>query len=94
LRQALRLPVDSEVAAFFESLNAELGLPRGLRAMGVSVAVLDEMAEKAAKDHSTATNPRAVDADGYRAIFRAACETGHGDKGRSQIASSIKSPPR
>jgi alcohol dehydrogenase class IV len=32
------------------------------------------MAEKAASDHSTATNPRPVDADGYRAIFRAAWE--------------------
>lgn len=74
LRHALGLPDGADVAAFFDGLNAELGLPHGLAAMGVPAAVIDEMAEKAAKDHSTATNPRPVDADGYRAIFRAAWE--------------------
>ncbi len=74
LRQALGLPADADVAAFFDGLNDELGMPRGLRAMGVPATVLDEMAKKAAKDHSTATNPRPVDADGYRAIFHAGWE--------------------
>ncbi|GIQ78886.1 iron-containing alcohol dehydrogenase [Bradyrhizobium sp. RD5-C2] len=74
LRLALGLADDADVAAFFAALNAELNLPRGLRAMGVPASVLDDMAEKAARDHSTATNPRPVDADGYRAIFQAAWE--------------------
>lgn len=72
LRQTLALPADADVAAFFDELNAELGLPRGLRAMGVPGSVLDEVAKKAEKDHSSATNPQPVNADGYRAIFRAA----------------------
>jgi len=42
--------------------------------MGLPAAVLDDMADKATRDHSTATNPRPVDADGYRAIFQAAWE--------------------
>ncbi|PDT74205.1 iron-containing alcohol dehydrogenase [Bradyrhizobium sp. C9] len=74
LRLALGLTEDADIAAFFATLNAELNLPRGLCAMGVPTSVLDDMAEKAAKDHSTATNPLPVDADGYRAIFRAAWE--------------------
>ena len=74
LRLALGLPEDADIAAFFDALNAELNLPRGLRAMGLPASVLDDMADKATRDHSTATNPRPVDADGYRAIFQAAWE--------------------
>jgi 4-hydroxybutyrate dehydrogenase len=74
LRQALGLTIDEDVAAFFDAFNAELGLPRGLRAMGVPASVMEEMVQKAVQDHSTATNPRPVDADGYRAIFQAAWE--------------------
>ncbi|QOZ32368.1 hypothetical protein XH92_12200 [Bradyrhizobium sp. CCBAU 53421] len=34
LRQALGLTDSADIAAFFDALNAELNLPRGLRAMG------------------------------------------------------------
>ncbi len=72
LRLALGLGVQDDVADFFADLNAKLGLPRGLQAMGVPASVIDDMARKAELDHSTATNPRAIDAAGYRSIFQAA----------------------
>ncbi len=72
LRLALGLGAGDDVADFFAGLNATLGLPRGLQAMGVPASVIDDMARKAELDHSTATNPRAIDAAGYRSIFQAA----------------------
>lgn len=72
LRTALGLNEGEDVADVFARFNARLGLPSGLRAMGVPGAVIAEMAEKAAADHSTPTNPRPIDASGYHEIFEAA----------------------
>ena len=53
-----------------ESLNARLGLPGSLRALGVPESIIPEMADKAEKDHSTPTNPRPCSAIDYAALLR------------------------
>lgn len=74
LRHALGISKNADVAAFFKKLNSDLQLPCGLREMGVPRDILHDMAEKAEKDHSTATNPRAITAAGYRQIFEESWE--------------------
>ena len=63
-----------DLATFIEELNAAIGLPRGLRAMGVTDAMIPAMVEGAMADHSTATNPRPVGRDDFEALFRAALQ--------------------
>ena len=63
-----------DLAAFIERLNAELGLPPGLRAMGVTDEMIPRMVEGAMADHSTATNPRPAGRDDFEALFREALQ--------------------
>ena len=49
-----------------EVLNARIGLPNGLEAMGVPRSFFDEAVDKALKDHCHATNPRLATAAEYR----------------------------
>ncbi len=62
LEAALNVPASSDLATFIEMLNAEIGLPPTLRAMGVTDDMVPRMIDGALKDHSTATNPRPADA--------------------------------
>lgn len=57
---------------FIETLNAEIGLPRSLRAMGVTDDMIPRMVEGAMKDHSTATNPRPLAKHDFEELFRLA----------------------
>ena len=59
------VPLDRVIA----DLNARIGLPSGLGAMGVPKSSLPAMVEGATKDHSTATNPRAVSRDDFERLF-------------------------
>ena len=61
---------NADLATEIERLNARLGLPGSLRAMGVPESVIPEMAEKAEKDHSTPTNPRSCSDADYAAFMR------------------------
>ena len=61
-----------DLATFVEKLNADIGLPPSLRAMGVTDAMIPRMVEGAMKDHSTATNARPVGKEDFEALFRAA----------------------
>ncbi len=72
LRAALELQPHADLAEAIEALNARLGLPAGLREMGVGEAVIPRMVAGATADHSTATNPRPVDAAGFEHLFAAA----------------------
>ena len=72
LAQAMELAPGTDVADAIQALNARLGLPPGLKAMGVTPDILPAMAEHAVKDHCTATNPRPAAAADYVALFQAA----------------------
>ena len=70
LAAAMGLPPDADLADFVEGLNARLGLPASLHAMGVPASVVPAMADKAERDHSTPTNPRPIAAADYERIMR------------------------
>ncbi|HKO68604.1 MAG TPA: iron-containing alcohol dehydrogenase, partial [Burkholderiaceae bacterium] len=69
LEVALNVPQSSDLASFIEVLNADLGLPRTLRAMGVTEDIIPRMVDGALKDHSTATNPRPVMREDFEGLF-------------------------
>jgi alcohol dehydrogenase class IV len=62
------------LASYVESLNAAIGLPPSLRAMGVTEAMLPRMVEGAMKDHSTATNPRPLAREDFERLFEQALQ--------------------
>jgi 4-hydroxybutyrate dehydrogenase len=74
LERALEVPAGQDLAGYIESLNAALGLPPSLRAMGVADAMIPAMVEGALKDHSTATNPRPVSRADFVELFRQAMQ--------------------
>jgi alcohol dehydrogenase class IV len=59
-------------SARVDELNARLGIPGGLAAMGVETARIDELAAMALEDPSVAGNPVAMTAENTRALFLAA----------------------
>lgn len=69
IRTALGLPPGADLPAALLALNADLGLPRNLREMGVPADCIPAMVEGAVKDHSSATNPRPMKAEDYAALF-------------------------
>jgi alcohol dehydrogenase class IV len=69
LGAAMGLPAGGDVADAVARLNKRLGLPAGLRAMGVPAQVLPAMAEAATRDHCHATNPRQATVADYRALL-------------------------
>lgn len=72
IRQAMGLPEGSDLAREIEKMNAEIGLPNGLAAMGVPANLIDDMVPHAVADLSTRTNPRPVGAEEYARLFREA----------------------
>jgi alcohol dehydrogenase class IV len=72
LAETMGLPQGADVAHAVASLNRRLGIPAGLRAMGVPEQVLPSMAEQATRDHCHATNPRPATAADYLGILREA----------------------
>jgi alcohol dehydrogenase class IV len=72
LRQAMGLAADADLAKEVETLNAALGLPDGLAAMGLSEALIDDMVPHALNDLATMTNPRPVSAEEFAELYRSA----------------------
>ncbi|MCM5570404.1 iron-containing alcohol dehydrogenase [Burkholderiaceae bacterium FT117] len=72
LTDAMGLAPGADPAAFIEGLNARLGLPAGLAAMGVERAELPAIADAALLDHCHATNPRPATREDYIAMLEAA----------------------
>lgn len=72
LAQAMGLPHHADVAQAIAQLNARLGLPANLGAMGVKRESLQRIAEAAPKDHCHGTNPRKASVADYLAILEEA----------------------
>lgn len=66
---ALAALLGGEPDRVVEGLNADLGLPAGLSAMGVREDMLPGIAAAALKDHCHATNPRLATEENYRAML-------------------------
>jgi 4-hydroxybutyrate dehydrogenase len=60
------------LAEAIAAMNARIGLPAGLRTMGVREDELDTIADGATKDHCHAANPRTATKEEYRQIAEAA----------------------
>jgi 4-hydroxybutyrate dehydrogenase len=74
LRRVLGLSEGADLAQWIENLNRRLGLPACLKDMGAPRETFDAMAKAALADHSTATNPRPVTQEDFRALLDAAWE--------------------
>jgi hypothetical protein len=71
LRQAAGLVAGADLAEWIAGLNARLGLPSSLAAMGVSADMLARIAEAAEQDPATETNARPVTRADYEEMLRA-----------------------
>ncbi|MCP5266326.1 MAG: iron-containing alcohol dehydrogenase [Burkholderiaceae bacterium] len=75
LGRAMGLPAGEHnadgIAQAIRELNARIGIPAGLGAMGVSEADASGIAEAATRDHTHFQNPRRATADEYRQIVLA-----------------------
>ena len=61
----------TEVAEAIRVMSARLGLPSGLRAMGVGEELFDRIIDGAMADHCHKTNPRIASRDDYREMLAA-----------------------
>jgi len=59
----------SELALALRDINARLGLPAGLSAMGVTQDLFERVIDGAMVDHCHKTNPRIATRDDYRAML-------------------------
>jgi len=73
MAHAMGLPgcdsLGTEVADAIRDLNARLGLPSGLRAMGVTEDLFERVIDGAMADHCHKTNPRIATRDDYRGLL-------------------------
>jgi 4-hydroxybutyrate dehydrogenase len=72
LRRALRLPPNADLAQHIADLNARIGLPSNLRAIGVKEEHGAGAIDYASSDIATLSNAFPFDADKYRELFRRA----------------------
>jgi alcohol dehydrogenase class IV len=61
----------TELAEALQALNARLGLPSGLGAMGVTRDLFEKIIEGAMADHCHKTNPRIATREEYREMLEA-----------------------
>ena len=62
-------PVGNDIPEAIREMNARLGLPTGLAAMGVEHALFERIVSGALADHCHKTNPRIASADDYRELL-------------------------
>ena len=72
MAHAMGLRSGSDVPEAILDMNARLGLPSGLAAMGVSEDLFDRVIEGALADHCHKTNPRLATTQDYRDMLQSA----------------------
>ncbi|MDP1686130.1 iron-containing alcohol dehydrogenase [Hydrogenophaga sp.] len=72
MAHAMGLSSGGDVAEAVTEMNARLGLPTGLAAMGVTPDLFDKVIEGAMADHCHKTNPRLATVEDYRAMLHSA----------------------
>jgi alcohol dehydrogenase class IV len=71
MAQAMGLAEGDDIGLAVRDMNARLGLPGGLAAMGVGDAQFDAIIQGAMADHCHKTGPRIATAEDYRAMLTA-----------------------
>lgn len=66
---AMGLPSANDIGEAIKDMNARLGLPTGLAAMGVTPSMFDQIITGAMVDHCHKTNPRLATPDDYREML-------------------------
>ncbi len=69
MAHAMGLRSGGDIAQAITDMNARLGLPDGLAAMGVKTTSFDNIIQGALADHCHKTNPRIATADDYQALL-------------------------
>ena len=69
MAQAMGLKSGSDIPEAIKDMNARLGLPTGLAAMGVTEGLFDQVITGALADHCHKTNPRIASAEEYRQML-------------------------
>jgi alcohol dehydrogenase class IV len=69
MRRVMSLPDNADLAAALHDMTARLGLPTGLKQMGVDESAFDKVIKGALADHCHKTNPREATADDYRRML-------------------------
>ncbi len=69
MAQAMGLQSGSDIPEAIQAMNARLGLPTGLAAMGVKQDLFDQVITGALADHCHKTNPRLASAEEYREML-------------------------
>lgn len=69
LKAALGLAPAADLSDWVEALVERIGLPTRLKALGIDAALISELAEQAAREHLSETNPRPASPADYRRIL-------------------------
>ena len=69
MAHAMGLPHASDIPDAIKDMNARLGLPSGLAAMGVGQEMFDHIIQGAMADHCHRTNPRIATPNEYRELL-------------------------
>ncbi|MCT8970442.1 iron-containing alcohol dehydrogenase [Microbaculum marinisediminis] len=72
MRRTIGVAEDTDLAAWFDSLNGEIGMPKTLSQMGFERQLIAPIVAGALEDHSGPTNPRPLDEAAVTALMEAA----------------------